>query len=320
MQDGYSAGDCLDFTLPPFLRLSWASDHARYVWSPRLKQVVTAWKMIEWESVLCGIRKCALERASRRRGPCLADLRESALRKSLFIVELDGEPAAAVQGPGTDQTFSPGEYSHFLIGDRCSVDEFQSAWSHADHDKIGQALGYPRCCVDSFSRRYASGDTHDPIWPTSWAQRSRTLSGERQVAIEAGEPPCNLLWRPVGVRAIPHLPCSFLCDASVKMYKQFMDLGLRLGYAHEMAWLRQILSWPAEWSALHGIAEIKTPICKIVVNTDATAHKFTVRWPGSGYPPEGTRGVRFPYQTPSRLVVTESPAYQRGLANNSRSS
>ena len=31
----------------------------------------------------------------------------------------------------------------------------------------------------------------------------------------------------------------------------------------------EILSWPVEWSVLHGIAEIKTPIFRVISRSDA---------------------------------------------------
>jgi MoaA/NifB/PqqE/SkfB family radical SAM enzyme len=82
-----------------------------------------------------------------------------------------------------------------------------------------------------------------------------------------------------------------------------------------MDWLSEMLSWPFEWSSLHGIAEIRTPILKIAATTDAAAHKHTVQCKGDSYPEEGAAGVVFPYRKPKRLRVTESAGYRRGLKN-----
>jgi hypothetical protein len=65
-----------------------------------------------------------------------------------------------------------------------------------------------------------------------------------------------------------------------------------------MDWLAEILSWPIECSALHRIAEIKTPMLKASTRTDAIPCKDTVRRQGDSYPLEGIRGLNFPY--PSR--------------------
>ncbi len=79
--------------------------------------------------------------------------------------------------------------------------------------------------------------------------------------------------------------------------------------------MREILSWPAEWSALHGIAEIKTPVLKVSTRTDATAKKYVVRRQGEKYPAEGARGLGFPYSQPRQPLVTLSPGFRRGLDN-----
>ena len=64
-----------------------------------------------------------------------------------------------------------------------------------------------------------------------------------------------------------------------------------------MDWLEEILSWPASWSALHGIAEVKTPVLKASTRTDATAHEFIVRRHGPRLPAEAVAGLGFPFRT-----------------------
>ena len=80
-----------------------------------------------------------------------------------------------------------------------------------------------------------------------------------------------------------------------------------------MDWLLELLNWSVEWSALHGIAEIKTPILKVSTRTDATPHKYTVRRTEETAPTEAVRGLVFPYSTPAKPMVTGSVAYQRGI-------
>ena len=82
-----------------------------------------------------------------------------------------------------------------------------------------------------------------------------------------------------------------------------------------MDWLLDILSWPTEWSALHGIAEIKTPVLKGSVRTDATPNKYVVRRKGDTFPLEGAQGLNFPYRIPRKPLLTQSPGFQRGLDN-----
>jgi SAM-dependent methyltransferase len=67
---------------------------------------------------------------------------------------------------------------------------------------------------------------------------------------------------------------------------------------------REVLSWPAEWSALHGIAEIRTPVFKLAVDTDATATSCVVRVRGSLWPDGAARGLRYPYTLSFDTSVT----------------
>jgi 2-polyprenyl-3-methyl-5-hydroxy-6-metoxy-1,4-benzoquinol methylase len=92
-----------------------------------------------------------------------------------------------------------------------------------------------------------------------------------------------------------------------------MAFGRERGYGTEMEWLEEILSWPVSWSALHGIAEVKTPVLKASTRTDATAHEFIVRRHGRRVPAEAAAGLSFPFREPDRPGVTHSLAFRRGL-------
>jgi SAM-dependent methyltransferase len=72
-------------------------------------------------------------------------------------------------------------------------------------------------------------------------------------------------------------------------------LAVGLGYRKEIIWTKEMLSWPIEWSALHGIAQIVTPVFRISTRTDLTARKYTVRYHGSSLPYEGANGMMFPF-------------------------
>jgi 2-polyprenyl-3-methyl-5-hydroxy-6-metoxy-1,4-benzoquinol methylase len=122
----------------------------------------------------------------------------------------------------------------------------------------------------------------------------------------------------LGVRAVFHLPCSYDCEASDRLARHHLDLARDLGFGEEAEWLRQMLGWPAEWSALHGIAEIRTPVVKIVTRTDATPSKYVVRYHGlgsDGMPEEAAAGLVFPFRSRSLPLVTASRGFSLGLAN-----
>ncbi|MBI5905853.1 MAG: class I SAM-dependent methyltransferase [Deltaproteobacteria bacterium] len=115
-----------------------------------------------------------------------------------------------------------------------------------------------------------------------------------------GPPFANILWRWIGVRAVPHLPCKFDCPDSIRTGKDMLALGRKIGCGEEMDWIEEILNWPVEWSALHGVAEILTPVVKVSTTTDSTGAIHTVRWKGRSFPREGAQGLRFPYSSPPK--------------------
>jgi hypothetical protein len=109
----------------------------------------------------------------------------------------------------------------------------------------------------------------------------------------------NTLWRWLGVRPVSHLPCSFDCRESRVLAARVADLlpePERTGH-------REILSWPAIYSSLFGIAEITTPILRMSVPTDALAEKVAIQYHGAGYPAEGARGLGFPFRSSAPTVA-----------------
>jgi hypothetical protein len=300
----------LDFQLPDFTRLSWVNEPARELWAPRIDRIIRAWAEIEWTSVLLGARACAKLRLPVDELIAGAG-RWAAHGLASMPLSQEGDPGqiycsrAAPVTPGQPILLS------VAVGSLADVARFRRAWDTGDHDEIGALLGYPACCRRFFQRSWVDERSVDP----TWAQACATAAPEDgATAVELGGPPAaNLLWRWMGVRAVAHLPCRFDCGPTAEVAAALREVGVSAGFAQEMDWVDEILSWPVEWSALHGIAEIKTPILKISTRTDATAGKLAVRWRGSRYPEAGARGLSFPFITPARPLVTESPGFQRGL-------
>jgi len=87
----------------------------------------------------------------------------------------------------------------------------------------------------------------------------------------------NILLRWVGIRLVSHLPCSHECKATEKIARSNVELGKKLGYGNEINEIIELLSMPIRYSALHGIAEITTPFCKIMTRTDATKTEWKLR-------------------------------------------
>jgi hypothetical protein len=302
----------LDFALPDFTRLIWASDSARNVWEPRLSRITKAWFDIEWMAVVSGIRPCAVTVASPEEFVNQAG-RWAQHGLNALPVETLGLSNYSYSSTGVRTEFGKPFAFRFVLGKPDDVSKFKSAWDASNQQEIGQLLGYPPCCREFFRRVWVDWGMTDTTWPMAVATVDPP-EGTTSISV-TGPPQANILWRWMGARPVPHLPCRFDCKKSVELGQEFILAGRDAGYGTEMDWLLEILSWPVEWSALHGIAEIKTPILKVSSRTDATPHKYVVRREGTGYPAEGAQGLSFPYRTPPRPLLTVSRAFQRGLDN-----
>lgn len=303
--------DRLDFALHDFTRLAWVSDGAREVWEPRISAILKAWSQIEWRAVLAGVRTCAVTMASPEeyleRGQEWAQAGLGSL--PVEMTGASGQPYSATSTPL--EAGRPFQF-RFVLGRPEDLVGFKEAWDAGDQEAIGTLLGYPACCREFFRHVWVDEAMVDTTWPMAAATGEPGDDGTVDVH---GPPQSNILWRWMGARAVPHLPCRFDCQATVEFADGLIAVGRDAGFGEEMDWMLEILSWPAQWSALHGIAEIKTPVLKVVTRTDATARKHVVRRRGDAYPEEGARGLSFPLRPPVKRRLSQSRGFSRGLNN-----
>jgi len=310
MESQHNIFERLDFTLPDFIRISWVSEKARQVWEPRLESINRAWFDIEWRSVLAGVRSCALTRVSPSGLPSLVS-RWVSEGLSVLPLQIEGTSDLAYAVKARRVEDGKPIVLCAVVGSRESVQHFSASWYARDDEAIGTLLGYPGCCREFFKKAWSEQHYIDTTWPMA----TNTLDGveEGMMLNVSGRPEANILWRWMGVRAVPHLPCRFDCSATIELGDKLLSVGIQAGYGSEVNLIREILSWSIEWSALHGIAEIKTPVLKVSTRTDATAKRYVVRWKGAGRPLESVSGLNFPYDSPSHALVTDSAGFRRGI-------
>jgi 2-polyprenyl-3-methyl-5-hydroxy-6-metoxy-1,4-benzoquinol methylase len=302
----------LPFSLPDFTRVSWVSDRAQSVWGPRIDRIKKAWFELEWMSVSAGLRRCAITTISPEEfllvGPRWA---ESGLNAT--PLEIQGVSQYSYSSTPVRAELGLPYVFRVVLGDPKYVAKFKTAWDSCADEEMGAMLGYPCCCSHFFKHTWVDRRLTDTTWAMA-LNGSTVANTARQIEVNSS-PLTNILWRWTGIRAVFHLPCGFHCPTTERTARLILELGSSQGYKDEMEWLLNILSWPVEWSALHGIAEIKTPILKVTTRTDATAVKYVVRRAGTGYPEEGPNGTNFPYRRPQLFNISGSAAYQRGIAN-----
>jgi SAM-dependent methyltransferase len=303
--------DRLPHVLPDFTRISWVNDRAREIWQPRLARIGHAWAELEWGSVESGIRRCALTSVSSDQ-LVLRSADWAGRGLSMMPVAMSGTSPGYSSTSIAPRVGEPFEY-RVAVGALADVAELKRAIDAGDDGTMGRLLGFPECCIAFFRRTWVEEACVDTTWAMA-ANGGRVDDSGRSIEIEVDTPfQANILWRWMGPRAVPHLPCSFTCPATVAFADLLMAFGRERGYGTEKEWLEEILSWPVSWSALHGIAEVKTPVLKASTRTDATAHEFIVRRHGRRVPAEAAAGLSFPFREPDRPGVTHSLAFRRGL-------
>jgi hypothetical protein len=263
------------------------------VWAPRIQAISQAWQDVEIESVKRGLRPCALISTTKAV--------YHALPHPLQGLSLGNVPA--VEGY-TSAARAPrlGESTQIrgVVGIRLrELDAFEHAYQAGDNKTQAQLLGYPACCAEFFDRVWVKERWMDTTWPMIPSIRNEPFTYKIAAQGPHGANPIvNMYWRYLGVRPVFHLPCDHGCGESIKIATALRELLP----PDERAWMTEILSWPVEWTALHGIGELRTPILRCSFATDATRKKLTIEYHSEQYPQEGATGVKFPLRTPQQSV------------------
>ncbi len=282
-----------NFSMPDFTRVAWVSDKAKNVWRQRISMILQMWTMLERISILAKIRKCALITIDAEEFLSIGDW---CIKNNIGFLPLTKQAAITSSYSAVGRPPEQGENFNFrvVLGQSSELLRFRKAWGKKDDSKMGELLGYPSCCRAFFREVWNNKGWIDTTWPMACGTSGAQVSSENLIEVN-GHPYSNILLRWLGVRAVPHLPCSFNCKATVSFGDKMLTLAEKSGYNKEVDWLREMLDWPMEWSALNGIAEIRTPVVKILTATFPNPKKVIVHRKGSVYPSEGAKGLHFPY-------------------------
>lgn len=113
---------------------------------------------------------------------------------------------------------------------------FQRSFDSGDDSAVGQLLGFPACCNQFFEKTWVEekfiDTTGSMALNTQTDSENNETTREIKNALEA-----NILWRWMGIRAVPHLPCSFDCQSTISFAKTLLAIGRDAGYDSEMEWL-----------------------------------------------------------------------------------
>lgn len=247
----------------------WINETARKQWRTAISIVKRRWREVEWRSVEAGLRDCALLP--------IPDAELPAFSEALTSAGLDLVPLQRIAATGTYTNrlvpVREGEEGMFfcLVSRRKRAAEFLHLWKTYSHAAIGHLLGYPSCCSAFFENVWTQFS--DTTWPMARNTPGHSLDASGLTCAVTGPWQTNILVRWLGVRAIPHFPCSFTCEATIKFANALADICPEMG----MDLCREILQWPVEWSAMNGCAEIRTRQVTIITSTDITEQRYTVQ-------------------------------------------
>ena len=211
----------------------WTSSVSRANWEPVLRRAQETWLELEVASITENVRDSALVYLTADELPRAA--RDCAAVGMGFSV-LAQEPAGwrvSIHKPGLAAAW-------------------YSAWEGSDNQTIGDLLGFPECCNAFFREHWVCAGSRDV---------TRAMAGVD------GPWEANILLRWLGVRLVPHLPCSGSCASTLELAGKFKAAGQRMGLDLEA--LEAVLRLPAQYDAAGEVAIVSTPHFRFMAGTDA---------------------------------------------------
>ena len=289
----------LDFEMHGFRRCSWVSDAARLLWEERFHQIERSLATLAVLAVAEGRSPCAMIEVRPEQSFALGQL-AAAHDLAVAILQRGQGRRRQPPQPGTPSSAPLPEGVPVLdvlaIGSPRQVGELHRLHKQALFDDLERLLGYPDASRTFAQRVYDEMGLRDPIWPMALATVDATTSETGPTSLRVPcAPHSNFLLASIGLAPAPFQPTSFDCPHAAAHFAALVTFGSARGFADEMGWLREILSWPMQWSALHGIAETRTPVLKISSDTDATADKLTLNYLGTAEAALAAQGLGFPY-------------------------
>ena len=277
------------FRLPPFVRHTFVGKAQRALWSPRMDAVRRA------------LAKLGVLAVTRQMAPVsVVGVSASEVFEIHNLAAVNGLHTWLLPMLGTERR------QLMAVGTQQMIEAYRRAREENDAATLDLLAGMPACCRGANARFREDG-----YFDAVWAVAAQSPAAQSDVDVQC-PPTTNFLLRRLGIDLLGYLPCSFTCADSHRRASERLELGYENEMAEAMSWLEGMLGWPAEWSALHGIAEIKTGIVKIAHDTDFTASKVTVRYHGHAPALDAACGLSFAYRA-SRSGRDEGAVQSQGV-------
>lgn len=303
--------ELLDIKLPSITRMQFANLESKNIWEKKIEIGSRFYPQIEFQTVKHGVRKCMI---AHNVDPFnLDNMMRNLSKQGLLFVPLSKEGSKAEGGFGhVSNNYEEGDhygYRGVITSSIQYAEEFAHAHFTRDDLKIGELLGFPNCCSQFFDNVWKQG-YFDPIWQQAENTTSpETLKNRRDFSDPIGNLEKKLIrfkksdenhkilstFRYIGIRIISHFACSFDCKESIGVANNWINLGrdLRIEGLDETL---EILQLPFEWNCYKGLAEINTPVFKVVTSSMPCYPNHIIQQESDFYPKEAPNGIQFPWK------------------------
>jgi hypothetical protein len=287
----------LDYQLPAWSRRpAWVSDAAHARWAPRLTRIQAMWARVEVLSVIRGIRRaCITNFADSNLVQQSAEATEAGLivHPIRRIASTDNFQAAMVPPVSGQPSLLRVGITHRSVSGRV----FQG-----EDEEIGDVLGFPTCCRRAWVERWWNPERPLTSWLDPTAAMVAATGG-------TGDGPAvsNPLLRWLGVRLIPHIPCSFTCAESEAFGNRFLELAREVD-PEAAEWCLEMLGWPLQWDSAAGILILTTPLFRLTAQTDVLKCRMVVSRTGP-MPELAPTGLGPLFNKPTVKAITETKSY-----------
>jgi hypothetical protein len=288
----------LNFNLPTTARLQFVSLKAKEYWEPKIAMAKSVGTKLELLSVVHGLRDCKTVHILRKdfdeQSRFYQETYGMFLVKIISIAHFNG--FSEIHRPPRnkeEEVFFCAVSKNKEIGEA-----FKQAYLEHNHEKMGIILGYPLCCSKIHAHEMENG-YFDPIFQQAEKVDKKYIKNQEETLIRlSNKTPweINSFLTVIGIRIIPHTPCSHDCIHSVEIARKWLNLAEELKL-EGLEDLKLILQFSCEWDAYKGIGYITTPIFKIEKNTVTCYPNYIVQKEGKKFPLFSGKGLKFPFIT-----------------------
>jgi len=292
-----------DFEISPFTTVNYVSSEAKAIWKQIIQECSELTQRLELVSVAEGQRKCAWRTVAVSQ---IAQLTTACMALGLNVYPIHN---IATWGDGFAHKVKPAvkncPTSTYCIISKNIVDAqaFKNAHMSGNHPLQGEFLGFPKCCTEFFNKNWP--EYYDPIWQAAENTKGKKVIDNETIEIEEPNAISNPILRYIGLRVGFHIPCSLGCAYTAAAGTKRLSLCKTKKDKDTAEILLALLSMPMEWSVLHGIALIKTPIFYVRANSLPATKKHTVKLMGKFIPKETMPGKNFPFNIKNKRSLAK---------------